>query len=109
MTNLLTRIFIGKNKNPHDPKVRSKYANLGGITGIIVNLFLFAGKLIMDAGLRGYSVGDAQVSEKHCGFVINKGNATATEIRTLMDDVTKKVKEEFGVQLEPEVILLGND
>lgn len=67
----------------------------------------FAGKLIMDAGLRGFSVGDAQVSEKHCGFVINKGNATATEIRTLMDQVTKKVKEEFGVQLEPEVILLG--
>ena len=67
----------------------------------------FAGKLIMDAGLRGFSVGDAQVSEKHCGFVINKGNATATEICTLMDEVAKKVKEEFGVQLEPEVILLG--
>ena len=68
----------------------------------------FAGKLIMDAGLRGFSVGDAQVSEKHCGFVINKGNATATEIRTLMNEVAKKVKEEFGVQLEPEVILLGD-
>ncbi len=67
----------------------------------------FAGKLIMDAGLRGFSVGDAQVSEKHCGFVINKGNATATEIHTLMDVVTQKVKEQFGVELEPEVILLG--
>lgn len=67
----------------------------------------FAGKLIMDAGLRGYRVGDAQVSEKHCGFVINRGNATATEIRTLMDDVAKKVKEDFGVDLEAEVILLG--
>ena len=67
----------------------------------------FAGKLIMDAGLRGYRIGDAQVSEKHCGFVINRGNATATEIKTLMEDVAKKVKEEFGVDLEAEVILLG--
>ena len=67
----------------------------------------FAGKLIMDAGLRGFSVGDAQVSEKHCGFVINKGNATATQIRTLMDEVSKEVKNQFGVELEPEVILLG--
>ena len=62
----------------------------------------------MDAGLRGFSVGDAQVSEKHCGFVINKGNATATEIRTLMKEVTGIVKEKFGVELEPEVILLGD-
>ena len=68
----------------------------------------FAGKLIMDAGLRGFCVGDAQVSEKHCGFVINKGNATATEIRTLMKEVTGIVKEKFGVELEPEVILLGD-
>ncbi|MBQ8038828.1 MAG: UDP-N-acetylenolpyruvoylglucosamine reductase, partial [Lachnospiraceae bacterium] len=67
----------------------------------------FAGKLIMDAGLRGYRVGDAQVSEKHCGFVINRGNATATQIRTLMKDVAEKVEKEFGVELEPEVILLG--
>ena len=67
----------------------------------------FAGKLIMDAGLRGFSVGDAQVSEKHCGFVINKGNATASDICTLMKEVTGKVKEQFGVELEPEVILLG--
>lgn len=68
----------------------------------------FAGKLIMDAGLRGFSVGDAQISEKHCGFVINKGNATATEIRTLMKEVTGIVKEKFGVELESEVILLGD-
>lgn len=67
----------------------------------------FAGKLIMDAGLRGFSVGDAQVSEKHCGFVINKGNATATQIRTLMEEVSSKVKEQFDVELEPEVIWLG--
>lgn len=63
----------------------------------------FAGKLIQDAGLRGYRVGDAQVSEKHCGFVINRGNATATEVIQLMDDVQKKVYDMFGVQLEPEV------
>lgn len=67
----------------------------------------FAGKLIMDAGLRGFSVGDAQVSEKHCGFVVNKGNATASDIRTLMKEVAGKVKEQFGVDLEPEVIWLG--
>jgi len=66
----------------------------------------FAGKLIMDAGLRGFSVGDAQVSEKHCGFVINKGNATAKDIRTLMEEVSARVKEQFGVELEPEVIWL---
>ncbi len=67
----------------------------------------FAGKLIMDAGLRGYQVGDAQVAEKHCGFVINRGNATAADIRTLMQDVTEKVQEQFDVVLEPEVKLLG--
>ena len=60
---------------------------------------MFAGKLIMDAGLRGYCVGDAQVSEKHCGFVINKGNATAKEIHKLIYDVQKKVKESFEVTL----------
>ena len=61
----------------------------------------------MDAGLRGYSVGDAQVSEKHCGFVINKGNATAKDIYTLICDVKEKVREQFSVELEPEVIFLG--
>ena len=66
----------------------------------------FAGKLIMDAGLRGYSVGDAQVSEKHCGFVINRGNATAKDICILMKEITDKVKEKFDVELEPEIILL---
>lgn len=69
---------------------------------------MFAGKLIMDAGLRGYCVGDAQVSEKHCGFVINKGNATATEVRTVIKDVQEKVKEAFGVELETEVIFVGD-
>ncbi|MDD5803659.1 UDP-N-acetylmuramate dehydrogenase [Blautia sp. HCP3S3_H10_1] len=67
----------------------------------------FAGKLIMDSGLRGYQVGGAQVSEKHCGFVINAGNATAEDVTTLMKDVQRIVKEKFGVMLEPEVQFLG--
>lgn len=68
----------------------------------------FAGKLIMDAGLSGYRVGGAQVSEKHCGFVINRGGATAADVLQLMEDVQKKVFEKFGVKLEPEVKLAGD-
>ena len=67
----------------------------------------FAGKLIMDAGLRGYQVGGAQVSEKHCGFVIYKGDATAADICQLMQDVADKVQAQFGVVLEPEVKMIG--
>lgn len=67
----------------------------------------FAGKLIEDAGLRGFRVGDAQVSEKHCGFVINRGEATAAQIMELMRLVQERVKENSGVDLEPEVRLLG--
>lgn len=67
----------------------------------------FAGKLIMDSGLRGYRVGGAQVSEKHCGFVINTGNACAEDVKKLMEDVIEKVQEKFGVKLEPEVKFLG--
>lgn len=67
----------------------------------------FAGKLIMDAGLRGFSVGGAQISEKHCGFVINKGNATAEDVVNLMEETKKIVMEKFGVVLEPEVKRLG--
>lgn len=66
----------------------------------------FAGKLIEDAGLRGYRVGDAQVSEKHCGFVVNRGKATCAEVLQLIEEVQKKVKEQFGVQLEPEVRII---
>lgn len=68
----------------------------------------FAGKLIMDAGLRGYQTGGAQVAEKHCGFVINKENATAADVCRLMKNVQDKVKEQFGVTLEPEVKFLGD-
>lgn len=67
----------------------------------------FAGKLIMDAGLRGYSVGDAQVSGKHCGFVVNKGEATAADVLTLIKDVQETVLKQFGVKLEPEVKMIG--
>ncbi|HIY62833.1 MAG TPA: UDP-N-acetylmuramate dehydrogenase [Candidatus Mediterraneibacter stercoripullorum] len=67
----------------------------------------FAGKLIDDAGLRGFRVGDAQVSEKHCGFVINRGNATAAEVRELMQIVSERVEEKFGVRLQPEVRCIG--
>lgn len=66
----------------------------------------FAGKLIEDAGLRGFQVGDAQVSEKHCGFVINRGKATAADVIGLMEEVQKRVLETSGVRLEPEVKII---
>ena len=67
----------------------------------------FAGKLIEDCGLKGFTVGGAQVSEKHAGFVINKGGATASDIYNLCKEVEKRVKAEFNVSLEMEVKLLG--
>lgn len=67
----------------------------------------FAGKLIEDAGLRGFRVGNAQVSAKHCGFVINRGGATAAEIVALMDHVVDKVEAVSGVRLKPEVKRIG--
>lgn len=67
----------------------------------------FAGKLIEDAQLRGFRVGGAQVSEKHCGFVINRGDATASQIWELIGEVQRRVYEQSGVRLEPEVKLLG--
>lgn len=67
----------------------------------------FAGKLIQDAGLKGFTVGGAQVSEKHSGFVINKGDATAADIVSLMEQVTELVKKDSGVTLEPEVKRIG--
>ena len=67
----------------------------------------FAGKLIMDSGLRGYQVGGAQVSEKHCGFVINRNQATAADVEELCRQVAEKVKEQSGVDLEMEIKRLG--
>lgn len=69
----------------------------------------FAGKLIEDAGLKGYSVGGACVSEKHCGFVVNKGNACADDVIGLIRAVRQKVYDMSGVMLEPEVVILGED
>lgn len=68
----------------------------------------FAGKLIMDAGMRGYRIGDAQVSDKHCGFVVNIGNASAADVKEVIEEVQERVKERFHVNLEPEVIFLGD-
>ena len=66
----------------------------------------FAGKLIMDAGMRGFQIGGARVSDKHCGFVINTGNATSEDVRDVIEEVQARVKERFHVELEPEVIFL---
>lgn len=67
----------------------------------------FAGKLIQDAGLMGYSIGGAAVSEKHAGFVVNKGGASAKDVLELINHIQKTVREKFGVELEPEVRLIG--
>ena len=69
----------------------------------------FAGALIEQAGLKGLSVGGAQVSEKHAGFLINRGGATAADFLQLKENVQKAVMEKFGVHLEPEVRILGSD
>lgn len=68
---------------------------------------LFAGKLIMDAGLRGYRIGGAQISEKHCGFIVNTGQASAKDVLELIEEVRRQVKEKFNVDLEPEILYLS--
>ncbi len=68
----------------------------------------YAGKLIMEAGMRGYRIGGAQVSDKHCGFVVNTGRATAADVRKVIEEVQQRVKERFHVSLEPEIIFLGD-
>lgn len=67
----------------------------------------FVGKLIQDAGLRGYTVGDVQVSKKHTGFIVNKGNATCKEVKQIIKDIQEIVYEKFGVHLEPEIEFIG--
>ena len=69
----------------------------------------FAGKLVEDAGLKGCRIGGAMVSEKHAGFVINYDNATATDILNLMDHIKSEVYMQFGVELEPEVKIIGKE
>ncbi len=68
----------------------------------------FAGKLIEDAGLRGLRYGDAQVSEKHCGFIVNKGDATFEDVFTLIKTVQKIVNDKFDIILEPEIKIIGD-
>lgn len=88
-----------KEKQPlHYPSAGSTFKRPAGY---------FAAKLIEDAGLKGAKVGGAQVSEKHAGFIVNTGGATAADVRRLMAHVQKEVFEAFGVMLEPEVRLLG--
>ncbi|WP_350343489.1 UDP-N-acetylmuramate dehydrogenase [Proteinivorax tanatarense] len=67
----------------------------------------YAGKLIQDSGLKGFSIGGAQVSEKHCGFIVNKGNATSQDVKNLVAHIQKTVKEKFGVELKRELKYLG--
>lgn len=69
----------------------------------------FAGTLIEQTGLKGLSVGDAQISEKHAGFVINTGNASANDVLNLIAEVQRRVYDEHGVHLEPEVRMIGED
>ena len=69
----------------------------------------FAGKLIMDSGLRGYKIGGAMVSEKHCGFVVNDGTATFEDVEKLIQTIKKTVKEKYQVDLDPEVRIIKND
>ena len=69
----------------------------------------FAGKLVQDVGMRGFSNGNAQVSDLHCGFVINRGNATAQEVIDLISMIQKRVKEKFGVELHTEVKVIGEE
>ncbi len=69
----------------------------------------FAGALIEQAGLKGLRVGDAQVSELHAGFIVNVGAATASDVLQLMETIQNKVLQLFGVLLEPEVRIVGED
>jgi UDP-N-acetylmuramate dehydrogenase len=69
----------------------------------------FAGKLIEDSGLKGLRHGDAQVSDKHCGFVVNRGNSTCKEVMELIDVIRKTVKDKYGVDLEMEIKLAGEE
>ena len=70
---------------------------------------MFAGKLIEDAGLKGYCIGDAQISEKHANFIINKGNATSEDIKKLIKKIQEEVKNKFNVELELEQVVVEWD
>ena len=67
----------------------------------------FAGQLVMEAGFRGFQAGGARVSDKHCGFIINTGDATAADVRKIIGEIQERVKEMFHVNLETEIVFLG--
>ena len=67
----------------------------------------FAGKLIEDSGLKGFKIGGAQVSEKHAGFIVNLGDATANDVKELIKYIQNKVKENYNVELETEIMEVG--
>ncbi|MDD3839887.1 MAG: UDP-N-acetylmuramate dehydrogenase [Clostridia bacterium] len=69
----------------------------------------YAGKLIQDSGLKGFTIGDAMVSDIHCGFIVNKGKATAQDVISLIRHIQKEVKNNFGVELNTEVKILGEE
>ena len=70
---------------------------------------LFAGTLIDEAGLKGFTVGGAQVSGKHAGFVINKGGATAADVLSLIEEIQRRIEEKNGIRLTPEIRIIGED
>lgn len=67
----------------------------------------YAGKLIEDCGLQGYQIGGAQVSVKHCGFIVNRDNATAADVLNLIEHIQKTVEDKYGVRLKTEVKFIG--
>lgn len=69
----------------------------------------FAGKLIQDSGLKGHRIGGAEVSTLHCGFIVNQGGATAQDVMDLVGEVQKTVKEKYGVDLERELRIIGEE
>lgn len=88
-----------KEKQPLDmPSAGSTFKRKEGI---------IVAKLIDEAGLKGFSIGDARVSEKHAGFVVNTGNATAQDVLELIKHIQKVVYEKFGIEIEPEIEIIG--
>jgi UDP-N-acetylmuramate dehydrogenase len=69
----------------------------------------YTGKLVEDCGLRGYRIGDAEVSTKHCGFIVNTGNATADDVLNLIEHIKTQVAQRFGVNLQTEVRIVGEE
>ena len=97
--------MMNKNMSARKEKQPLEYPNAGS-TFKRPGGNLFAGKLIEDSGLKGYTVGGAQVSEKHAGFTVNRGGATCRNVLDVIEHTKKTVLEKFGVELECEVIYI---